>query len=310
MGYLEALEDTKGDGAASTSSEANVKEVEDLEAFGSSLARYESTANDVDDHSPLGLQSSASNVSSTSSPKPVVASKTTPSKKRNYTVAQLAEEDKDLADDWQAYTQQAEGPTTNHPTTSNIPKPFISPNLSLARSIDHAKTNPSNTVRLKTPYPAPHDILTASKRKYQSNIDVANAKAATGAPDTSNRIPFTIYEDDQIIAHMLAVSQDPSVPQTEERFAEVSRRLCGDGRGVYRSGTAIKNMWCRVGRGRSGFDERKGVRRRGDHVVNGWRAKPGNEKKKFDNNKNKRVKVAHGVGFGGDDGANDAWFDM
>ena len=312
LGYLEALEDTQGGAQGTTFSTSQLAEVEDPQAFRSILADDKISAkqnHDINqDH--IVPQDSASNVSGRFSQEPVAASANAPFRKRKYTDADLAAEEDQLANDNQAYTHQEDHITPDHTgtTTTAVPKPFITPNLPLARSIDHSKTNPSNTIRLRTPYPAPHDILIASHKKYKSNIAAANAKAQLGATDTSNRIPFTIYEDDQIIAHMLAVSQDSSVPQTEERFAEVSRRLCGDGSGVYRSGTAIKNMWCRVGRGRSGYDERKGVRRRGDHVVNGWRAKPGNEKRKSGGG-GKRVKVDHAAAIAGE-GANDAWFEL
>jgi len=236
------------------------------------------------DHSPepFAPQDLASNIQGRPSHEPSLTLVPTPTKKRKHVEAEanFASEYDHAPNGWQAYAeaQQDHSATNDLDHDTDIPKPFIAPNLALSYSIDHSKTNPSNDLRLKTPYPAPPDILSASHVKYISNIALANAKAAAGASDSSNRIPFTIYEDDQIIRHMLAVSKDASVPQTEERFAEVSRRLCGDGAGVYRSGTAIKNMWCRVGRGRSGFDERKGVRRSGMHVVNGWRAKPGNQK--------------------------------
>lgn len=255
------------------------------------------------DHSPLAPQDSASNLSTRLSPEPVVHSTLTNIKKRKHTEVehQFAPKDRQLTDDWQAYTE----PQKDHAQTEGTSKPFIPPNLSLARSIDHSKTNPSNDIRLKTPYPAPADILSASHKRYLSNIAIANAKAAAGASDSSNRIPFTIYEDDKIIAHMLAVSKDTSVPRTEERFAEVSRRLCGGGGAVFRSGTAIKNMWCRVGRGRSGFDERKGVRRNTTHVVNGWRAKPGNEKKRTSTKKRKVTAAAAATEV-----EDDGWFEL
>lgn len=257
------------------------------------LTDYETFNNEVTEQVSLAPQKAASKVSSKPSPKPAATPTTTASKKRKHSEANLAPTDDQLTTDWQSYTNQGHS-TTGTTTTSNpnntnttTPTPFIPPNLALTRSINHATTNPSNDIRLHTPYPAPPDILAASHKRYTHNIAAANAKAAAGASDSSNRIPFTIYEDDQIIRHMLDVAKDPSVPQTEERFAEVSRRLCGDGGSVFRSGTAIKNMWCRVGRGRSGYDERKGVRRNDTHVVNGWRAKPGNEKRR----QVKRVKV-------------------
>lgn len=57
---------------------------------------------------------------------------------------------------------------------------------------------------------------------------------------------------------MLAVRLDASIPETERRFEVVSQRMAKDPRTpVPRSKMALKNMWCRVGRARSGFDERK-----------------------------------------------------
>lgn len=163
---------------------------------------------------------------------------------------------------------------------TGLPKPFVPPNMKLVRSIDHSRTNPSNDLRLKCPYPAPADIFTASQAKYLDNVTVHNQKVAAGASPESNRIPFTIFEDDAIIRHMLDVSKNPDIPATEQRFEVVSQRLIADGMPAYRTKTAIKNMWCRVGRGRSGFDERKGVRKDSAHVVNGWKAKPGSKRKR------------------------------
>ena len=47
-----------------------------------------------------------------------------------------------------------------------------------------------------------------------------------------------------------------------------------------RSKASIKNMWCRVGRGRSGFDERKGIRRDPRFAVNTWKARDDSPKKR------------------------------
>ena len=282
LGYIEALEEA--------SEEVHDSAITDPHSFcGDNSRNSQSTAKNevavIDSNVDYNAerftpQLLASNILNRPSHEPSLTLVPTQTKKRKHAEANFASDYDQNSNEWQAYTeaQQDHSATNNLDHDADIPKPFITPNLALAYSIDHSKTNPSNEIRLKTPYPAPPEILSASYQKYLANIALANAKAAAGASDSSNRIPFTIYEDDQIIRHMLAVSRDDSVPQTEERFAEVSRRLCGDGAGVYRSGTAIKNMWCRVGRGRSGFDERKGVRRSGMHVVNGWRAKPGNRK--------------------------------
>lgn len=150
---------------------------------------------------------------------------------------------------------------TEQPLANHTLVPFITPSSAIARSIDHATTNPSSKLRQKVPYPAPPDILAASHAKYQSNIEAAHqailSKRATDP--TYNKEPalaWTIWEDDLVIGHMLDIKLDPSVPLTEARFEECSRRL-RDIDHVDRAPGAVKNMWNRIGRARSGFDERK-----------------------------------------------------
>lgn len=166
------------------------------------------------------------------------------------------------------------------------------PNLALAKSIDHSTTNPSNDVRVATPYPTPPDILQASQAMIVTNINNYYNKLASGTLEKNNRIPWTVYEDDLIIRTMLEIRTDTSVPQTEKRFEECSKRIDWNQLGLCpRSGQAIKNMWCRVGRARSGFDERKGFNQKTEHARNGWKGKPGNTRADKEARKAKKVRV-------------------
>jgi hypothetical protein len=62
------------------------------------------------------------------------------------------------------------------------------------------------------------------------------------------------FEEDRAIDHMLDV-RDEDVLVGDSRFREVSERL--DAEGIDRGFFALKNFWNRVGRARSGFDERR-----------------------------------------------------
>jgi len=145
--------------------------------------------------------------------------------------------------------------TGERPTSNDHLVAFEPINEKLVRSLDHSVKLPDSKTRVACPYPAPFDILAASQIKYQSLCHESAAKSGNGNRD---RVAFTIFEDDQIIRHMLAVRLDASIPETERRFEVVSQRMAKDPRTpVPRSKMALKNMWCRVGRARSGFDERK-----------------------------------------------------
>lgn len=149
--------------------------------------------------------------------------------------------------------------------------PLIAPNMKLTTSIDHSQTNPTQSVRQHVPYPAPDWLRDASEEMYWKNLEAADQKVVAHRASTSSStedgnfkngreasvtIPWTIFEDDLVIGHMLDIRVDPSVPETEARFAEVSKRL-QNGNNIWRTKTSIKNMWNRVGRARSGFDERR-----------------------------------------------------
>ena len=172
---------------------------------------------------------------------------------------------------------------TSHQTSSTseptVLQNFIEPNLSHAYSINHSTTNPDSSHRLATPYPAPHDILLSSRKMYASNIAKITLLKAQGVSEEQRRLPWTVFEDDQVIKYMLEIKDDPKIPKTEARFAEIAKRMEVDGFEP-RSKTSIKNMWCRIGRGRSGFDERKGVRRDPKFVVNEWKAKDDSPRKR------------------------------
>lgn len=180
-------------------------------------------------------------------------------------------------------------------TDSNARKGFVEPDLNIAYAIDHATTNPDNSHRLATPYPAPQDILIASRSMYAANVARITQLKAQNVPEEQRRLPWTIFEDDQVIKYMLEVNNDPSIKKTEARFVEIARRMEADGLEP-RSKISIKNMWCRIGRGRSGFDERKGVRRDPRFAVNKWKASDDSPKKrkKYNVTPNKR-KIAEEI---------------
>lgn len=162
----------------------------------------------------------------------------------------------------------------------------------LVDSIDHSSTNPSSDVRAYCPYPAPPEILAASKVMVDKNMDNYLEKQDNGTAPQNNRVPWTIYEDDLIIKEMLKIRTDPTVPQTEKRFDVCIERIDWAAHSLFpRSHQAIKNMWCRVGRSRSGYDERKGFNQKAEHARNGWKGKPGNTKADKEARKNKRMRL-------------------
>jgi hypothetical protein len=67
---------------------------------------------------------------------------------------------------------------------------------------------------------------------------------------------WTFEEQDLAIEHMFVMRDDPTVPRTEKRFELVSR-LFMEQYGIERSKDSVKNMWNRIGRQRSQYDERK-----------------------------------------------------
>jgi hypothetical protein len=86
-------------------------------------------------------------------------------------------------------------------------------------------------------YPAPADFLAASRKQ-----------------EAGTKGSWRLFEEDRAIKHMLDV-RDEARLAGESRFEEVSARLRAEG--IERGFFAVKNYWNRVGRARSGFDERK-----------------------------------------------------
>ena len=80
------------------------------------------------------------------------------------------------------------------------------------------------------------------------------------------------------IEHMFRLEKDPSCPRTEVRFAEISQHLIKHG--INRTPTAVKNMWNRIGRARSGLDERKNKSAPLATSMQGKKARLENEAKK------------------------------
>lgn len=186
--------------------------------------------------------------------------------------------------------RKREHPSQLQPTTWLPPLSPAQPWL--LNTIDHATTNPGNEIRAHTIYPTPSPVLLASKSRANENMSTYLTKAAAGLPDEKNRVGWTLYEDDLIIKTMLEIRTDPSVPQTEKRFDVCAERIDWAGHGLYpRSHQAIKNMWCRVGRCRSGYDERKGFNQKSEHARNGWKGKPGNTKADKEARKVKKMRV-------------------
>lgn len=165
----------------------------------------------------------------------------------------------------------------------------------LYNSIDHSIVNPSNEIRAYCVYPAPPHVLAASKVMLDTNMANFQAKLMAGRNPSTNRIPWTIYEDDLVIKEMLKIRTDPTVPQTEKRFDVCIERVDWEAHGLFpRTHQGVKNMWCRVGRNRSGYDERKGFNQKPEHNRNGWRGKPGNTLAEKQANKAKRMRLDHG----------------
>lgn len=151
-------------------------------------------------------------------------------------------------------TRKARKDKKERPVDNNDLEPHIKPDLLIARKFRHASQDPSMDIRQIVPYPAPVDILEASQQRYFENLEAATENIKKGGK--ADKIPWTVWEDDLIIEHMLDIRLDASIPETEARFEEVSERLRAVNN-VHRTKVSIKNMWNRVGRARSGFDERK-----------------------------------------------------
>jgi hypothetical protein len=93
-----------------------------------------------------------------------------------------------------------------------------------------------------------------------------------------DRRRWTFEEQDMAIEHMLRLDKDTSCPRTEVRWEYISNHLIEHG--INRTPTAVKNMWNRIGRARSGLDERKNKSAPLATSMQGKKARLENEAKK------------------------------
>jgi hypothetical protein len=120
-----------------------------------------------------------------------------------------------------------ENTTTNTPTSSSS----NSGSSSTTTPITPPQSSPLQ------PYPAPANLVAASRLKPEGK-------------------KWRLFEEESCIRHMLDIRNENQL-QGEARFAEAQRRMASMD-GIKKDGKfAVKNFWNRVGRARSGFDERK-----------------------------------------------------
>ncbi|KAK5468095.1 hypothetical protein LTS15_001068 [Exophiala xenobiotica] len=130
-------------------------------------------------------------------------------------------------------THAAEENTTNNNT------PISSSSNSGSSSTTTPSTSPITPPQSSPlqPYPAPANLVAASKKKPEGK-------------------KWRLFEEESCIRHMLDIRNENQL-QGEARFAEAQRRMASMD-GIKKDGKfAVKNFWNRVGRARSGFDERK-----------------------------------------------------
>ena len=133
--------------------------------------------------------------------------------------------------------------------STNYQKPIVENGTSYESAGDDRGDSPkSNSSQISSwpteedlgvPYPTPDE-------KLQAEVGMIRG----------NGHKWTFEEQDLAIGYMYNMRDDPNMPKTEERFHEVSRRMKQE-YGYERSKNSVKNMWNRIGRHRSGFDERK-----------------------------------------------------
>ncbi|KAK5199021.1 hypothetical protein LTR99_001060 [Exophiala xenobiotica] len=124
-----------------------------------------------------------------------------------------------------------ENATTNTPTSSSSNSGSSSTTTPSATPITPPQSSPPQ------PYPARADDVAASRLKPEGK-------------------KWRLFEEESCIRHMLDIRNENQL-QGEARFAEAQRRMASMD-GIKKDGKfAVKNFWNRVGRARSGFDERK-----------------------------------------------------
>lgn len=130
---------------------------------------------------------------------------------------------------------EEENTTTNTPLSSS-PSSGSPSTTTPSAPITPPQSSPPQDASI-LPYPAPPNLVAASRQQ----------------PDGKK---WRLFEEESCIRHMLDIRNENQL-QGEARFAEAQRRMAAMD-GIKKDGKfAIKNFWNRVGRARSGFDERK-----------------------------------------------------
>ncbi|KAL6248928.1 hypothetical protein RBB50_003991 [Rhinocladiella similis] len=135
----------------------------------------------------------------------------------------------------------SQGDTASNQQSSAPPQVGLPPTASTSASASTSTSTqplpsmPQNTTSL--PYPAPPNLVAASRSQPKGK-------------------KWRLFEEESCIRHMLSI-RDEDVLHGEDRFREAQRRMATVD-GIQKDAKyAVKNFWNRVGRARSGFDERK-----------------------------------------------------
>ncbi|KAK6366286.1 hypothetical protein LTS17_010792 [Exophiala oligosperma] len=137
----------------------------------------------------------------------------------------------DSSQEGTASNQHSSSPSqSGFPSTASTPMPMPMP-----IPTEPQPSVPQNTTSL--PYPAPERLVAASRSEPKGK-------------------KWRLFEEESCIRHMLSI-RDEGILHGEDRFREAQRRMAHVD-GIQKDAKyAVKNFWNRVGRARSGFDERK-----------------------------------------------------
>lgn len=175
-------------------------------------------------------------------------------------------------------------PTVNYESFSVGPvmaQPSSQPTQRVANIQNHAAQPTSSDIHRSTKYQKPSvENVTSYESTYNGRGDSPKSTASQPSAWPSEEdlsVPYpapkkfldreaglhkgkgykwTFEEQDLAIEYMYEMRDDPNMPKTEKRFEEVSHRLKEE-HGIERSKDSVKNMWNRIGRQRSKYDERK-----------------------------------------------------
>lgn len=130
------------------------------------------------------------------------------------------------------------------------PHSLFSPPPSPSTSSHGSKSVPPSSMGLP-PVPSSPSSASAS-----ASSPAPQRKRAAAASRQTNSRKWSAEEEESCIKHMKAVVEEREV-QGEARFGEAGRRMKEIDGFERTKATAIKNFWNRIGRARSGIDERK-----------------------------------------------------